>query len=380
MKKAVRAADRYKLDMERRRSEIGGKIKVLTDDIKQQIIDGIRKNIENKSLVRQILKDKKKIFDVDLSNATEKEVRDQIRQNIKDLYKGQKYKIERAVRTESINTAARAQLLKFQEAGMEEVSLETSHDPRVCPKCRNLERSRKTWDIDKLLLLGSYPLTTLTHPQCRCVFHPIIPEITLGNDVGRIKNIPKNETDSVKRLSKEIEFVSPIKFVDDITQHPRFMEYRILYYERKGYPTGKAKLMAELDKNKLQGKVTNLTVGTGKKTEVLLDVKADRNERFVYLISRIQAKRIWERKISGKKIRDDMREFFKARKFDRMNLSGAKKLLFNREARNTPKSYFIEGYANYLIHPEVLKEIDSELFEYLKTNLFKGKEYTNYAL
>jgi len=379
-KKAAKAADRYKLDMENRRSQIGGKIKTLSEDIKRDIIKGIEENVSNKSLVRQILKEKRKIFDTELSKATDEEVKKQIKEKIREIYDKYKYKVERAVRTEALNSSARASLIKYKDLGIKEVSLLTSHDPKVCPKCRNLERSKRTWDVDKLLVLGQYPLSSITHPQCRCTFHPVTQELDYSNDIGKIKNVPKNETESVKRLSKEIEFISPIEFTDDITKHPRFMEHRIEYYRRKGNSLAKAKMLAENDREKLSGKVTHLTTGTGKNTKVLLDSKADKDERFAYLISKINGKRLWERKSSKKEIRPEINDMFKNKKFERTKMKGPKKLLFNRKARETAKQYFIEAYAHYIVHPEVLKEIDPEIYKFIKDSVFKGREFINFSI
>jgi len=54
---------------------------------------------------------------------------------------------------------------------------------------------------------------------------------------------------------------------------------------------------------------------------------------------------------------------------------GPKKLFFSQRARASAKQYFLEGYANYLTHPEILRDVDDELFKLLKVKMFKGKEY-----
>ena len=214
-KKAVRAADLYKMDMENQKNSFGNKIKSVSDDIKNQILDGITKNINQQSLIKKVLKDRKKILDKNLSDATTDEIKKQIKEEIRKLYEKEKYKIERIVRTESVNSSVRAQLLKYKKNDVKKVSLRTSHDPKVCPKCRNLEHSRKTWEVEKLLLLGGYILSSITHPQCRGVFEPILDDREFGNDIGEIKNVPQSISDRITRLTKEIDVKTPVTFVKD---------------------------------------------------------------------------------------------------------------------------------------------------------------------
>jgi SPP1 gp7 family putative phage head morphogenesis protein len=375
-KKAASAADKYKLDRENTESEIGSKIKLLTDDLKKEILDGIRKKIENRYIIRQVIKKQRNLKDRALEQATNREIRNLIKKEIRDLYSRQKYMIERVVRTESINTAARAQLIKYRDAGVKEVGLRTSHDPRVCPKCRNLEKSGRTWDIDKLMALGAYPLSTLTHPQCRCVFRPFLPDIEADNNIGKVRDVPKNETDNVRRLVKTIDFQIPVRFTKNIVDHPRFIPIRTEYYIRKGFPESRARLYAENDREKLRGKISNMTVGKGKDQEVVLDVNADRKERYVYVIAKIQAKKLWEK---SRRLQKDIHTLFQEQKF-RRDREKDRKLFFTRNARRDPKSYFAEGYAHYLVHPEILRELDFKLFDFLKTNLFRGREFVNFAL
>jgi hypothetical protein len=374
-RKTAKSTDRHKLDIEHRRSNLGGKIKTLSDDIKQQIIDGINNHVNASPLMKDIIRQQRDKYDDELAKTTDKKLRDEIKQKIKHLYTKQQYKVERAVRTEAMNAASRAQLLRYEQMNVKEVSLQTSHDIRVCAKCRLLEKSKKVWDVSKLLLLGAYPLTTLTHPQCRCTFSAVINEIEYDNNIGEIKNIPRNETKNVQRLAKEIQFTTPIEFVTDITEHPEFKKSRTRYYERKGESPAKASLLADNDKEKFRGKITTLTVGSGKDQKVLLDSQSDKNDRFTYLLSRIQARQVWGKADSKDKLIPDMKKMFKEKHFDRHNVTTHKKLFFSNQARSTTKEYFCEAYAHFVVHPQVLKEVDPEMFDYLKYNIFYGRDF-----
>ena len=377
-KKIAKTSNRHKQDMEYRRSHVGGKIKTLTEDIKQEILKGIDDHVNASPLMRDIVRKQRDRYDEELAKTNDAELRKQIKQKISELYSKQKYKIERAVRTEVLNVVSRAQLLRFEQMDVKEVFLETSHDEKVCAKCRNLENTKKIWDISKLLLLGAYPLSTLTHPQCRCTFTPVIPEIELDNDIGEIKNIPRNETKDVERLTKEIEFTVPIHFVNDITETPEFLENRIQYHVKKGDPPARAKILAENDQQELKGQVATLKIGIGKNKKILLDVKANKTNRFTYLLSKIQAKQIWERYTSKNTIRPQIQKIFDSKHFDR-TLSSHKLLFFSRKARSTAKEYFSEGYSQFIVHPQVLKEIDREMFDYLKFHIFNGRDFLNHS-
>ena len=376
-KKTARSTDRHKLDMEYRRSHVGGKMKTLSDEMKNEILKGLDAHIDASTLMRSLVRQQREKYDVELAQTNDLELRKQIKNKIKELYEKQQYKIERAVRTEAMNVASRAQLLRYQTMDIKEVYLTTSHDHKVCAKCRNLESIKKIWDVAKLLILGAYPLSTLTHPQCRCTFTPVINEIELGNDVDEIKDIPRSESKEIQRLAKEIEITVPIQFVEDITERPEFIESRQQHYIEQGDPPARAKLLAENDQQKLKGDVAVLTIGTGKDKKILVDTKANKTNRFTYILSRIQAKQVWDQYSSKDTIRPQMNKLFKQKHFDRTIVSH-KLLFFSRKARATAKEFFCEAYATFIVHPQVLKEIDKDTFDYLKFHVFHGRDFLNH--
>jgi len=376
-KKIARSTDRHKMDMEYRRSHVGGKIKTLADEMKNEILKGLDDHINASILMKNIMRKQRDQYDKELAQTSDNELRQHIKGKIKELYSKQQYKIERVVRTEAMNVVSRAQLLRYQDRNVKEVYLETSHDERVCAKCRNLERIKKMWDISKLLLLGAYPLSSITHPQCRCTFTPVINEIELGNDVETIQNIPRNETKEIERLAKEIKVTVPIQFVDNITETPEFIENRTKHYVKAGDPLFKAKLLAENDQAEMKGQVATLTVGQGKDKKILIDIRANKSNRFTYIISRIQAKYIWGRRSSKQTIIPEFNKLFKQKHFDR-TLDSHKLLFFSRNARKTVKEFFCEAYAHFVVHPQVLKEVDRDVFDYLKFHVFNGRDFLNH--
>ena len=65
-KKLTATSDRHKLDMEYRRSHVGGKIKTLTDDMKKTIIDGIENHINATPLMKDIIRKQRDKYDEEL--------------------------------------------------------------------------------------------------------------------------------------------------------------------------------------------------------------------------------------------------------------------------------------------------------------------------
>jgi len=284
------------MDMENQREDFGSKIKSVSDEVKKKILDGIHTNLGQHALIQQVIKEKRKVLDKDVEQATNAEIKKKIKEEIKRLYTKEKYKIERIVRTESVNSSARAQLLKYKKNLIKYVKLRTSQDAKVCAKCRTLENTHKTWEIDKLLLLGSYILSSITHPNCRCVFEPLIPDLAKGNDIGDIKNVPEAVAEQIKRLIKEIEVKTPITFVKDPVDTEDFVKHRISYHKRQGMNEDKAKLMADNDKDKFRGKINYIVTGRGKATNVLLSQDSDDIASHPHIVSKIQAQRLWEAK------------------------------------------------------------------------------------
>ena len=62
--------------MENQKHEFGTKIKSVSDDVKQKILEGIEKNVGQGALITRLLKEKKKVLDKDLANATDEKAAD----------------------------------------------------------------------------------------------------------------------------------------------------------------------------------------------------------------------------------------------------------------------------------------------------------------
>lgn len=83
-------------------------------------------------------------------------------------------------RTEVIRAHSEATLNSYEEAQIEGVDVEsefsTSQDNKVCPKCSELEG--RTYTLEEAR--GVIPV----HPNCRCAWLPVVPEILKGKRIG----------------------------------------------------------------------------------------------------------------------------------------------------------------------------------------------------
>jgi len=102
-----------------------------------------------------------------------------LREQIRSLYDDQLWKIQRITRTEASNAYTLSVLKGYQEQGIQKVKWNSHTDEQgTCSICLTYDGTE--FDVDELLTEGGrYPLSTQSHPQCRCWFTPIISHVTL---------------------------------------------------------------------------------------------------------------------------------------------------------------------------------------------------------
>lgn len=95
--------------------------------------------------------------------------RKQLKEQIKSLYDDQLWKIQRITRTESANAYWISQLTGYKEQGIEQIKFNShTYAQGTCATCLAFDGIE--FDIDRLIREGGqYPLSHLTHPNCRCV-------------------------------------------------------------------------------------------------------------------------------------------------------------------------------------------------------------------
>lgn len=149
----------------------------VSGDVKQRILDSLTESGTYSEsvmdLANKIIKEEREKLEDDQSLSQK-----QLQERIRELYETQRFNIQRIMRTEAINAYGLATLRGFKEQGIEKVKWnahlgQTALDPTVtCNVCRSMDGTE--FEVDYLLSLGSYPISTLTHPQCRCFLTPVI--------------------------------------------------------------------------------------------------------------------------------------------------------------------------------------------------------------
>lgn len=147
----------------------------VTDALKDKILDALTTpgsySESAVELANRLIREQRADLETD-PNLSERE----LKQRLHDLYDTQAYNIQRIMRTEAINAYAIATLRGYKEQGIVKVKWNSHNDEKTCNICRGLNTVE--FEIEYLLGLGSYPLSTLSHPQCRCFLSPVIVFVT----------------------------------------------------------------------------------------------------------------------------------------------------------------------------------------------------------
>jgi SPP1 gp7 family putative phage head morphogenesis protein len=172
------------------------KLKSITDeDLRKSILEQLTSQelvgMNPLDLANRVVLEERRRRDKGVS-PTDVEGRKELQQQLKDLYENQLWKLQRVMRTESINGFVIAQLSGFQEQGIQKVRWNAHRDdPKTCPLCRSLDGVE--FEIDDMLKTGGrYPLSSYSHPNCRCFFSPIISHVTYDEYEKQLRDQPKS--------------------------------------------------------------------------------------------------------------------------------------------------------------------------------------------
>lgn len=154
------------------------KVKTITDQqMKRDILDALARPgaaAKNPTAIANdiIRQERKKLEEVIVDRKV-------LREEVKSLYDNMLWMVQRITRTETANAYWLSTLTGYREQGFTKVKF-NSHtaEQRTCPTCLSLDGTEHS--IDTLLSDGGrYPLSTLTHPNCRCWPTPIVSHVTL---------------------------------------------------------------------------------------------------------------------------------------------------------------------------------------------------------
>jgi SPP1 gp7 family putative phage head morphogenesis protein len=161
------------------------KVKSITDvDLRNKILEKLTEsgasNVNPVDLANQIIADEAAKKKEKLKETIDEEARAILKLQLKSLYESQAYQLQRIMRTEAVNGFVLSQLMGYKEQGIEKVQWNGHNDLVVCNTCKTLNGQQ--FDIEYLLSEGGrYPLTFMSHPQCRCWYTPVIAYVTLDD-------------------------------------------------------------------------------------------------------------------------------------------------------------------------------------------------------
>jgi SPP1 gp7 family putative phage head morphogenesis protein len=157
------------------------KVKNLSPELKEKILQKLTEpgseSLDPITLANQLIKEQAKAKKDEMEGAS-KEKKEQLREQIKQLYESQQYQLQRIMRTESVNAFVKSQLLGYLEQGIQKVTWKSLNDTKTCNLCKTL--TGQQFDIKWLLSNDeNYVLTANSHPNCRCGLEPVIAYATL---------------------------------------------------------------------------------------------------------------------------------------------------------------------------------------------------------
>jgi very-short-patch-repair endonuclease len=149
------------------------KVKTVGDDVVEELREKWLAKGTSSDIVKDfLLEQEQQARDSGLDRA-------QMKQKMMDIWKDQRYLVERIVRTETINGYSRAQLQEWFDQGIKQVERIEVNDIRTCDKCRALSQpGQNIYFIEDILqgkLTGGknneissadYPVSYCSHPNC----------------------------------------------------------------------------------------------------------------------------------------------------------------------------------------------------------------------
>ena len=274
------------------------------------------------------------------------------------------------------------------------------NDLKTCPLCKTLcQPGNNVFQIEDLLndsITGGYPVTYISHPNCRGGYNPRInlesfedfekeleqepkTEFTNSSDLesadSRAENVPLEYQNQVQQALQDFGPSYEIKFVPEITEAPEWQSDRL--DDLMGlYPEDQAKSMLEMERMDQRGKITQYTTRNG---TVLVSGTAGDVNRIVVPILRQHAEQAWMAAT------EDQRQWVKDRYYEK---TGEKYFTLEEEnieligdnpfvtplAAQSPEDYFIEAFTSYVADPVKLMLLDEPIYDFLRDN-FMDHEY-----
>ena len=218
-----------------------------------------------------------------------------------------------------------------------------------------------------------------------CWFEPVVADVwaelegmeaDLFGDINRkgtvALDVPIDDRSHVETMLREMDENISMKFVPKIEDLPEWREWELIKLRDRA--SGDVAEMILEEEILLNGN----TEWTDPQTEIHYIAQGSKKiDHITMPMARAQAKvkydkydvkfvvdRFLEKKSEvGMTLEDEGIEIFGGEPF------------INPSASNSPKDYFIESYAYYIVNPIILRQVDNEMYEWLNNEIFHGREY-----
>jgi len=360
----------------------------VVEQVRERMLNSLGTGQSTDAVLRDILKDR----------AAELGSEDDIRKALQDIWGKTRYELQRVIRTESINAYSRVQLQEWKDAGIRQVTRHSIDDLKTCTRCQELSQpGSNEYDIDDLLRLD-YPVTEdpaagkgnwLTHPHCRCWFEPIVESIwdelgemekELFGDITRgdstALDVPADSQRSVEKILREDREGVTVQFVPSVTDLKQWQDYRL--YELADDVGFDRASMAIIDEIALDDvyEWTDPDMGIH-----YVSTKTRSVDHMTAPIARASAAIKWDSYAPGE-MKNYVRDVWNEKKTrasatleeDGFEIFGGEPFL-TPAAAESPRSYFVEAVAAYMVSPTVLYSVDPMMYDWVQSEVYGGKEY-----
>lgn len=307
------------------------------------------------------------------------------------------------VAREAVVLYRRAQINEYKNLGIHVITFLADDDESSCPVCS--ARSDKIYPIDAVIndmglvdgikhafcKLWIYPVisyrnqVTYVKPISDFTVHTeyapynddrdlfihngIVPRIDIEVAGVRFVNMPIEIEDRVKRLMDKVRIQFPFllrrmefNFVDNITDVDEWLRAVERHYVRKGKNHFEANVAALRDQDRFKFKIATFNCGD---IVYVSPMSFDSQPVENVLIREIA------RPLMGPKVDDRVKQLFNE-KYGTKHV-GHGSIVFESQfsgylGEDSPENFLLESFVTYVVHPNKLRLIDGEVYEYIEKN------------
>jgi SPP1 gp7 family putative phage head morphogenesis protein len=328
----------------------------------------------------------------------------EIAAKVGELWDQQRYVYQRIVRTEMMNTYARASLQEWFDAGYTKVIRREINDNKTCTYCRTVDgmeyKIADLLELDYPLIQDAITKEYVGHPHCRGTFvlkfddwdyfiappgetYDVIRDVL--SESAQVSGVPAEYASAIENALAYNSLGKDVIVTPDIVDHPDWLTAeRERITKEMGKGVSQIRVDSELAdvQESLRGQLASYELPTG---EVLMSGSSVYDATPSWLVVRLAARDAWN---ESDTVREAVTALYDMRKKlakstldeDGIEIIGSPSTdayagFFNVSAAIDPQNYFVEGYSTYQTDSYKLEFVDLMLYQYLKDSVFNGREF-----